>query len=185
MITIHIYTYFILTIGPLTLWSGPLPYKIIFACSRTLSMYMDMKKSDKTSKAKKLKIFNLKNRDQNEKKRVSKKVSGLNSVHLICDSYFNFWFKCWNRNRKLSVRYSTLNWCILIPITSCLHSFFMITTLIPILQVNFFCFTSVYIVVNVFRVFGCIFKIASHGCWGKYCILSISMAMQLKMVSTG
>jgi len=28
------------------------------------------------------------------------KVSGLNSVHLICDSYFNFWFKHWNRNRN-------------------------------------------------------------------------------------
>jgi len=30
-------------------------------------------------------------------------------MHLICDSYFSFWFnmfKRWNRNHKLSVRYS-------------------------------------------------------------------------------
>jgi len=34
------------------------------------------------------------------------KVSGLNSVHLICNSYFNFWFNMFkhqNRNHKLSL----------------------------------------------------------------------------------
>jgi len=37
------------------------------------------------------------------------KVSGLNSVHLICNSYFivkTHWTRSWNTNRKLSVRYS-------------------------------------------------------------------------------
>jgi len=58
MITIHIYTYSI-SFSQLVFDLLHCPRdKIIFACSRTFSMYMDMKKVTKLVKQKKLKIFN-------------------------------------------------------------------------------------------------------------------------------
>jgi len=71
------------------------------------------------------------------------KVNGLNSVHLICNSYFNYWFKHWNRNCKLSVSYSNhLPWtdAFLSLLLLVYTVFFMIVTLIPILLVKFFYF---------------------------------------------
>jgi len=66
-------------------------------------MYMDMKKLTKLLKEKKLKFLTRRIRIEVViMKKLCKqevigmtmyqfKVTGLNSVHLICDSYFNFW----------------------------------------------------------------------------------------------
>jgi len=51
-------------------------YKIIFGCSETLSMH--------EKKLCKQEVIGMRMHQF--------KVSGLNSIHLICDSYFNLWF---------------------------------------------------------------------------------------------
>jgi len=62
--------------------------RLLFGCSRTLSTHMDMK----TDKIRKMKISAGDRSCDHEvigMKMHQLKVSGLNSIHLICDSYFN------------------------------------------------------------------------------------------------
>jgi len=74
------------------------------------------------------------------------KVSGLNSGHLICDSYtYISTSGSMYLNVEIGIAVCYSNHLPHPYFTSCLHSFFMIITLIPILQVEIFkifCFTS-------------------------------------------